>query len=113
MATPAPAERREELWKVSFETYYDSLFEEITADALITRWTSVDEVTKVLVMITVSGSAVSGWALWNQPGYRMLWVILSGVATLLSVVHTALDIPGRIRTHAEDKRRFASLRTEL
>jgi hypothetical protein len=113
MAPPAPADPLEELWRASFETYYDSLFEEVTADALITRWASVDEVTKLLVMVTASGSAVSGWALWNQPGYRMLWVVLSGVAALLSIVHTALGVPGRIKTHAEDKRRFASLRTDL
>jgi len=113
MVKPADEEAREELWRASFDTYYDSLFEEITADSLITRWASVDEITKVLVMLTVSGSAVSGWALWNQPGYRVFWLVLSGVAALLSVVHTALGIPGRIKMHAEDKRRFASLRTDL
>jgi hypothetical protein len=109
----AIADPREELWKASFDTYYDSLFEELVADALITRWAYVDDLTKVLVMITASGSAVSGWALWNHPGYRLFWLLLSGAAALLSILHTSLGIPNRIRAHGEDKRRFAGLRTEL
>lgn len=113
MAAPAPSDSREELWKACFDTYYDSLFEEMTADALITWWGSLDEVTKVLVAITASGSAVSGWALWSQPAYKVFWLICSGVAALLSVMHTALGVPGRIKAHAEDKRRFAALRTDL
>lgn len=113
LADTRDSEAREELWSASFDTYYDSLFEELIADSLIARWDSVDAVTRILVMITVSGSAVSGWALWSQPGYRTLWLIVSGAAAILSIVHTALAIPGRIKAHAEDKRRFASLRTEL
>jgi len=113
MAAPADWEAREELWKASYETCYDSLFEELTADSLITRWGSVDEVTKVLVMLTASSSVVSGWVLWSQPGYRAFWLLISGIAAILSIVHTALGVPGRIRMHAEDKRRFASLRTDL
>src|SRR5947208_8688294 len=106
MAALADGEAREELWKASYETCYDSLFEELTADSLITRWGSVDEVTKVLVMLTASSSAVSGWVLWSQPGYRAFWLLISGIAATLSIVHTALGVPGRIRMHAEDKRRF-------
>jgi hypothetical protein len=108
-----PSDDREELWSAAYETYYDCLFEELIADSLITRWGSVDEATKVLVMITASGSAVSGWALWNQTGYRLLWLGISGVAAFLSIAHTALGIPGRIKAHSEDKRRFAGLRTEM
>ena len=113
MAAPGLADPREELWKAAFDTYYDSLFEELTADCLIARWARIDAVIRVLVAITASGSAVSGWALWNQPGYKVGWVVFSGLAALLSIVHTVLDIPGRIKAHGEDKRRFASLRTDL
>jgi len=114
MATAAQSDPREELWKASFNTYYDSLFEELLADALITRWSFLDDLTKVLVAVTASGSAISGWALWNQPGtYKTAWMVVSAIAAFLSLVHTALTIPNRLKAHAEDKRRFATLRTEL
>jgi hypothetical protein len=113
MAAPGLADSREELWNATFETYYVALYEEVIADGLTQRWARIDEATKVLVAITASGSAVSGWALWSQPGNRLLWVLLSGTAAFLSVIHTALGIPGRIKAHGEDKRRFASLRTDL
>jgi len=104
---------REQLWRAAFDTYYDAFFEEMIADSLISLWASLDEVAKILVALTASGSAVSGWVFWTQPGYRSLWLFLSGTAAVLSIVHTALGVPGRIKAHGEDKRRFTSLRMDL
>jgi hypothetical protein len=111
MATPN--NQREQLWLASFETYYDALFEEMLADALINRWGRLDDFTKIMVALTASGSAISGWALWGAPGWKLIWLACSGFAAVLSIVHTALDVPDRIKTHADDKRRFAQLRTSL
>jgi hypothetical protein len=113
MSAPAVEQSRESLWEAAFETYYDAFFEELTADALMTRWGYVDDVTKSLVALTAVGSAVSGWTLWAQPGYRALWLVLSGVAAVLSIVHSALGIPGRLKMQAESKTRIAGLRTDL
>ena len=113
--SPAPGltDPRAELWVASFDTYYDSLFEETLADALINKWGRLDDVTKVVVAITASGSAISGWALWGQPGWKIVWLVCSGLAAVLSILHSALGVPGRIKAHSDDKRRFASLRTSL
>ena len=108
-----PQDQREQIWVASFETYYDSYFEELVADALINRLGRLDDITKVLVALTASGSAVSGWALWGVPGWKLAWVACSGFAALLSIIHTALSIPDRIKAHADDKRRFAQIRTSL
>ena len=113
MAAPVQANPREELWIASFDTYYDCFFEELIADDLITFWSRLDGVTKVLVAVTASGSAISGWAFWNQHTGKLLWGILSGAAAVLSLIDTKLNIPTRIKAHTEDKRRFAGLRTEL
>lgn len=113
MATAAYADPREGIWEASFDTYYESLFEELVSDGLITRWSRLDEITKIIVTATASTSAISGWALWNQPGYRKAWVILSGIAALLSLLVTALAVSNRLKTHAENKRRFVSLRVDL
>jgi hypothetical protein len=113
MASPAAANPREQVWNASFETYYKTFFEELVADGLINRWGRLDDVTKILVALTASGSAVSGWALWTKPEWKLIWLACSGVAALLSIVHTALAVPGRIKAHADDKRRFSQLRIEL
>lgn len=104
---------RDELWKACFETYYDTYFQEVVADGLINHWQRVDEVTRVLVAITASGSAVSGWALWTRSHFRGVWVLLAGAAALLAIVHAALGISDRLKYQGELKRRFSGLRTEL
>jgi len=106
-------DRREQLWAASFDTYYDAFFQELLADALINKWGRLDDFTKVIVALTASGSAISGWALWGSPRWKIVWLACSGIAALLSVVHTALAVPDRIKAHADDKRRFALLRTGL
>ncbi len=108
-----PTDPRDELWEASFDTYYVVHYEELLADRLIDSWQKVDEITKVLVALTASGSAVSGWALWAEPHFRRIWVIMASIAAVLSIVHTALSVPGRLKDHGETKRRFASLRTDL
>ena len=104
---------REQLWRASFNTYYDALFEETVADALINSWGRLDDFTKWVVAITASGSAISGWALWGSQGGKVFWLILSGIAAILSITHTALAVNNRIKAHADDKRRFAQLRIDL
>jgi len=108
-----PVDPRDELWGASFETFYYCAYGEAIADKLIDRWQTIDEVTRVLVAITASSSAVSGWALWQKPQFQTPWLVISGVAAVLAIVHATLGVPGRIKDHAEDKRRFLGLRDEL
>ncbi len=113
MPPPSPADPREELWKAVFDTYYDSLFEEMMADSLISKWSRVDEATRFVVAATATGSAVAGWALWSQPGFKAPWAVISGIAALLSIIHSTLIIPGKLKAHAAEKRIFAALRIDL
>jgi hypothetical protein len=113
MASAAPIGSLQSLWRASFDTYFDAFFEELLAAAMIGRWSKLDDLTKVIVALTASGSAVTGWAVWTHPGAKVIWGICSGAAALLSVVHSSLGISTRIKSHAEDQRRFSSLRTDL
>jgi hypothetical protein len=108
-----PSDPRDELWTASFDTFYDSAYGEAMADNLINRWQRVDEVTRVLVAITASTSAVSGWALWSKPESHIFWLVISGIAALLAILDATLGVAGRIKDHAEDKRRFLILRNDL
>jgi hypothetical protein len=108
-----PTDPRDELWRASFESFYDSTYGEAMAKNLIDRWQKVDEITRALVAITASTSAVSGWALWSKPEFHGGRLVISGIAALLAILHASLGVPGRIKDHAEDKRRFLSLRSDL
>lgn len=104
---------RDEIWNGVFNTYYDAYFEESFSGALARRWQKLDEITKGLVAITASGSAVAGWALWTQPGPKMAWSCVAGVAAVLSIVSSALRVSDRLKHHTECERRFSVLRSEL
>lgn len=107
------ADPRDELWEACFETYYDCFFQELLADGLINKWQRLDESTKILVALTASGSAVSGWALWTEPHFRVLWAVVAGVTAILSIGHPTLNVPGRLKDQGDLKRRFAAIRTDL
>lgn len=113
MATSALSDPRDGLWEAAWETFYDTLFEEMATDGLITKWSRFDDITKVLVTMTASGSAISGWTVWNRPGYQPLFLALTGLAAILSLVSTSLAISARIKAHVESNRRFAGLRVDL
>ncbi len=85
----------------------------IAEDRIINRWQIVDELTKVLVALTASGSALSGWALWSNPQFKIIWVVLAGLGAILAIFHSTLGVPGRLKDWGECKRWFAMLRIDL
>ena len=85
------------LYNKVFDTYYDCHFEEIIADKLVYRWQFFDQMSKLLVALTTSGSAVAGWALWSQPGLRPIWAVLAGSAGVLSIVHAVLAVSSTLK----------------
>ncbi len=65
---------RDIIWDKVFEVFYDSYYYEMLSNKLISKWLAIDEITKVLVAITTSGSAIAGWALWNKEGFQYIWI---------------------------------------
>jgi hypothetical protein len=108
-----PVDPRDQLWDVVYETWYDSYYEELLADALITRWLRLDEFTKVVVALTSSGSAVAGFALWKTPDLTWLWPTLGGVSAVLAIVTERLAVAFKLRDHGATMRAFASIRIDL
>jgi hypothetical protein len=102
-----------ELWKAVFDTYYDAFYNEMLADKLINRWQIVDDASRILVAVTASGSALSGFALWNQPGYKLVWSALAGCSAILGILHSSLGVAHRLKDWGDLKRSFASLRIDL
>ena len=104
---------KDKLWEGTYITYYDSYYEELVADTIIRRWQTLDEITKVLVALTASGSALSGWALWSDEGFKIIWVILAGLGAFIAIVHSAFGVSARLKDWGEIKRWFAILRIDL
>ena len=104
---------RDDLWMAAFETFYDSYYEEILADSLVSRWQWLDEAAKVLVALTATGSAVTGWALWNAAQFKTIWSIAAGFAAILAILHPTLRVPSRLTDWGEAKLYFAALRIDL
>lgn len=73
---------REELKKAIWETFYKAMYYEILFDEISKRWQAFDFITRLLVALTASGSAIAGWALWNNDDFKYIWVF-------------AITIPGR------------------
>ena len=96
-----------------FSLYCNSRLQECGADALVNRWQRVDELTKVLVALTATGSAVSGWALWQQGSFRAAWAVLAGLTAALAIVHTALGVAARVADWGRLKQYFVNLRLDL
>ena len=106
-------DQRGVMWEKSFDTYYQCYFEELVADSLVYRWLILDDVTKVLVALTASGSAIAGWSLWSSDDFKWLWALLAGFGALLSVIHASLGVPSRVKQWEGLKRTFAKLRIEI
>lgn len=104
---------RDTLWQKSFATYYDCYYEEMISERLVYRWGLLDDVTKVLVALTASGSAVSGWALWNTPDFKFIWILLAGLGAFLSIVHASLNVQSRVKEWENLKKDFTGLRVKL
>jgi hypothetical protein len=104
---------RDAIWEKSFETYYQAYFFETLADRLIDRWQMTDEITKVVVALTATGSAVAGWALWQHEDLKLVWALFAGVAAVISIIHAALGVPGKLKDWEDFKRTFVALRVKL
>jgi hypothetical protein len=104
---------RDGLWRHAWDLFYDCSYQEDEAAEIIGRWQLVDELNRFLVAITASGSVVSGWALWSEPGFKKTWATLAGIAALSSIIHAALGVAGKLKDWQEVKQLCTELRLEL
>jgi hypothetical protein len=104
---------RDNIWAATWNTWYDSAYNAMVADRVADRWKMFDDTTKVVVALTSTGSAVAGWSLWHDPSGRAWWAILAGFGVLISIVHTSLNVGGRLKDWIEVKKALAMLEIDL
>ena len=90
--------RRDQLWKASSETYYKVYYAENLTNSLIKSWQFWDTVVKCIIALTAASSAISGWALWNLPKFKIAWSILAGLGAVCAILQTNLKIPNQLRS---------------
>jgi len=106
-------DQRDEVWNASWLSYYEAYYQELLAERLVLRWQRLDEFSKVLIALTASSSALSGWALWNEPGFRLLWLIIAGFGAILAIVHKSLDVPRKLTDWSSSRSQFSVIRIEF
>lgn len=104
---------RDQIWKVAYLTWYDSAYNLELASRMVDRLKAIDDITKTLVALTASGSAVAGWQVWKNGGFDAAWALLAGLAAVLSICHGSLSISGRLKEWLETKRDFTSIEVDL
>lgn len=102
-----------EIWNSAHEMKYECFFQELCSEWLVNRWKAIDSITKFLITFTASGSAISGWVLWNYSVLSELWAVLAGCAAVLSIIHSSFNITTRIEEATLQYSQFKSLRMNL
>lgn len=106
-------DERNQLWQAVWDGYYDACYQEIICDNIIQRWHVADEVAKVIIALTASGSAIAGWALWQHDGYRSAWAVFAGFGAVLAIVHSALAVSAKVTLWSDLKRDFVDINLEF
>jgi hypothetical protein len=111
--TEADIETWNQLWASLHQTHYQAYFDELYAESAVGSWRSLDSVSRLLQLLTASGSAIAGWALWKQEGFKEVWMILAGAAAVIALFHTVLNVSENVKEETLVYCEFSKLRLEL
>ena len=101
------------MWDELYARFYEAYFEELRGEHLISIWNPIDTTCRVLLAITASGSAVSGWALWQMDGFRAYWTVIAGFTALVAIIYTVIGVSDRLREVSVQHSDFRGLRFQL
>jgi hypothetical protein len=103
---------RNQIWDATWKVYYETYFQEVLAERLVLRWQRFDEFSKVLIALTASTSALSGWALWNDPDFKVVWAIFAGLGAILAITHKSLDVSHKLTDWGSSRSHFSLIRLD-
>lgn len=101
------------IWREMFDKYYDVFYQEMLLDRLVNRWLHLDIFFRLIVAVSASGSAISGWAIWSQPDGKVVWIIISSIAALVAVIYGTIPINQLIKDGNTSHSEFSRLRTKF
>jgi hypothetical protein len=104
---------RDRLWDETWQLRYRTLFVEKAAEMMLNRWLVKDHITRLLVALFTSSSALAGWSLWSSPTGKGTWAILAGIAAVLSIASSTIGTQERVKRFTETHATFVRLRLRL
>jgi len=103
-------DQRTEIWNSTWRSLYETFYQELLSERLVLRWKRFDDFSKLLIAFTASGSAISGWTLWNKDEYKFIWLIFAGAGAILSIISKTLDVSIRINDWSDSRSIYSLLR---
>ena len=104
---------RDELWKASWDTFYDAYYYQILFSELSKKWQKFDFITRLLVALTAPTSAVAGWALWNDDEFKVYWVVFAGLSSLVSILHSTSNTGEKLKQYAKLSNDISNVRIKF
>ena len=104
---------RDQIWHSAWKIYYDAYFQEILSEKIVLRWHRFDDISKLLIALTASTSALSGWALWSDPGIKTIWALVAGFSAILAITHKSLDVSSKLADWGSARSKFSALRIDF
>jgi len=89
------------------------LFVEKSAEKMLNIWLVVDHISRPIIALFASGSAITGWSMWNSENGKIVWAAMAGLAALLSIVTSTLGIQDRVKRFTETLAIFLRMRLRL
>lgn len=80
---------------------------------MLNRWLLLDHLSRILIALFASGSAVAGWSLWSSAPGKIWWAVLAAIAAVASIVTGALGVQDRVKRFTETKTTFTRLRIRV
>ena len=104
---------RDNLWAETWTLWYHAFYTEKASEFMLNRWLLLDHISRILVALFASSSAVAGWSLWSAESGKVWWATLAGSAALASIITGALGVQDRVKRFAETKTVFTRLRIRV
>jgi hypothetical protein len=105
---------RAALYAECWKAYYDAFYSHLLADLIAGRWQKLDQISKLLVALFSTSSAIAGWSIWTaNVGGQYIWAGCAGFATFLSIVQTSLAVSDRLKTMLESRGRMLRIKLEF
>jgi hypothetical protein len=88
---PPPGTDFYRAWQI-YDEHRSALFNSGYFEAKVSRIQSASMFLDIVIAIGTSTTGIAGWALWNEAGFKVIWIVVAGVAGTLAVVKPILNL---------------------
>jgi len=104
---------RDRLWSGVWNLEYNATYGHEEAKFMLRRWMAFDVVARLLAALFASSSAIAGWALWKSDTGKHYWLILAGIAAVVSIIDSVFASQEKVKRYTELSSSFIRLSQTL